>query len=527
MAIAIDFGTSNTVIAKFDPETQTTEVVTLPNIAQKTTNNPELIPSLLYVNNAKIKDLLIGQKVKDKGLDISDNQRFFKNFKRGIGSNIQGFLPELDGQNITFEQVGEWFLFGILQELSEKPDSLIITVPVDSFESYRNWLTDVCQKWEIEQVRIIDEPTAAALGYETEQDNFILVVDFGGGTIDFSLVQLELGKSKQAQGFILKWGEKVLGKSSAQKNKVAKVIAKAGMNLGGADLDNWLMDYFHQEKDIPKSSLISRLAERIKIKLSQEETAEEVYFNDRTLETYELSLDRKTFEQILNKNQFFEQLDKLIDNLLQQAQRNGVVKENIEKVLLVGGGSQIPALQTWLQQYFSPEKIKCDRPFSAIALGALKIEQGLQIKDFLYHSYGIRYWNRRKNRHDWHTIIPSGQPYPMANPIPLYLGASVENQPSIELIIGELGQETTSTEVYFDGDRIVTKQVSSGTTTVQPLNDKEGGRNIAPLNPLGIPGSDRIKVLFTVDEQCTLKITVEDLLTNETLMDNCAVAQLS
>ncbi|MBE9222393.1 Hsp70 family protein [Cyanobacterium stanieri LEGE 03274] len=526
MAIAIDFGTSNTVIAKFDPDTQTTEIVKLTNISQKTNLNPELIPSLIYVKNAQNNDLLIGQTVRDQGLDIDNNQRFFNNFKRGIGSNIQGFLPDLDSKNITFEQVGEWFLSGVLKELSEKPDSLIITVPVDSFESYRNWLTDVCQKWEIEQVRIIDEPTAAALGYETENDDFILVIDFGGGTIDFSLVQLELGKSKQAQGFILKWGEKVLGKSSAQKNKVAKVIAKAGMNLGGADLDNWLMDYFHREKDIAKSSLISRLVEKIKIKLSQEETAEEIYFNDRTLETYELSLDRKTFEQILTENQFFTQLDSLINNLLQQAQRNGVVKENIEKVLLVGGSSQIPALQTWLQQYFNPEKIKCDRPFSAIAMGALKIEEGLQVKDFLYHSYGIRYWNRRKNRHDWHTIIPSGQPYPMTNPIPLYLGASVENQPNIELIIGELGQETTSTEVYFDGDRIVTKQVTNGNTTVQPLNDKEGGRNIAPLNPVGMPGSDRIKVSFIVDEQCTLKITVEDLLTNETLLENYTVAQL-
>jgi len=340
-------------------------------------------------------------------------------------------------------------------------------------------------------------------------------------------VELDLGKSKQAQGFILKWGEKLLGQSSAQKNKIAKVIAKAGMNLGGSDLDNWLMDYFNSENNIPKSALTTRLAERIKIKLSSEIKAEEVYFNDRTLETYELSLDRDKFEQILIQNQFFEQLDNLMSNVLQQGKRNAVVKENIEQVLLVGGGSQIPAVQTWLQQYFSPEKIKCDRPFTAIAMGALKIEQGLEIKDFLYHSYGIRYWNRRNNRHDWHTIIPSGQPYPMANPIPLLLGASVENQPSMELIIGEVGQENISTEVYFDGDRLVTKQVTSGSTKVQPLNDSDGGKTIAQLNPVGTPGSDRIKVLFLVDNQCTLRITVEDLLTNETLIENVSVAQLS
>lgn len=77
-----------------------------------------------------------------------------------------------------------------------------MTVPVDSFESYRYWLTGVCEKWNIDKVRIIDEPTAAALGYGTEEDNLILVVDFGGGTIDFSLVELDLGEKKTSRIYI-------------------------------------------------------------------------------------------------------------------------------------------------------------------------------------------------------------------------------------------------------------------------------------------------------------------------------------
>ncbi len=185
------------------------------------------------------------------------------------------------------------------------------------------------------------------------------------------------------------------------------------------------------------------------------------------------------------------------------------------------------SVQNWLQKYFPEDKIKCDRPFSAIAEGALKLEQNLQIKDFLYHSYGIRYWNRRQKRHDWHTIIPSGQPYPMQNPIELILGASVENQPSIELIFGELGEENTSTEVYFDGDRLITRQIKQGDTKVQPLNDTQEGKTIASLNPVGNPGSDRIKVLFMIDNECFLKITVEDLLTNEILLESAVVSQLS
>ncbi|GAB1541829.1 hypothetical protein NUACC21_45020 [Scytonema sp. NUACC21] len=115
----------------------------------------------------------------------------------------------------------------------------------------------------------------------------------------------------------------------------------------------------------------------------------------------------------------------------------------------------------------------------------------------------------------------------MTQPVELVLGASVENQPSIELIMGELGAETGGTEVYFDGDRLITRRLDNTQTSVKPLNDRDGARTIAQLSPLGYPGSDRIKVLFLVDEQRFLRITVEDLLTNETLLENQLVAQLS
>ena len=115
----------------------------------------------------------------------------------------------------------------------------------------------------------------------------------------------------------------------------------------------------------------------------------------------------------------------------------------------------------------------------------------------------------------------------MSQPRELILGASIDNQPSIELIIGELGEENTSTEVFFDGDRLITRSIERGTSKVQPLNDSAGGKTIAKLDPLGTPGSDRIKVLFKVDSDRYLKITVEDLLTNKTLLENAIVAELS
>jgi molecular chaperone DnaK (HSP70) len=533
MAIAIDFGTSNTAITRWNAATQQPETLSLPGLSLQLSQNPPLIPSLVYVEDASQGKVVVGQAVRDKGLDLTNDPRFFRSFKRGIGADIQGFLPELDEKVVRFEQVGQWFLERIIEQLKLSQegaiDSLILTVPVDSFEAYRHWLSGVCQALPVEQVRILDEPTAAALGYGIAEGETLLVVDFGGGTLDLSLIRLNQDeqKGKKPLGFIVKWGEKLLGESSGQKVKIARVLSKAGQNLGGSDIDNWLVDYFVETQGLTKSPLTTRLAERLKIQLSEKESATEVYFNDETFESYELKLDRKTFETILREHQFFEMLDDRMAQVLQQGRRAGIEASDIDAVLLVGGTVKIPAVQEWVKQYFDANKIRCEKPFEAIAQGALQLAQGIEIQDFLYHSYGIRYWDRRNNCHNWHSIIKAGQPYPMSDPVELVLGASVDNQPSIELIVGELGAQTGSTEVYFDGDRLVTRQLSGGKTAVQPLNDRDGARTIAQLTPPGNPGRDRIKIQFWVDTQRSLRINVEDLLTNQTLLQNQVVAQLS
>ncbi|MGL6282974.1 MAG: Hsp70 family protein, partial [Microcoleaceae cyanobacterium] len=126
MAIAIDFGTSNTVVSRWNPATQQAETIKLPNLSTISSQNPPLIPSLLYLKDAMEPAMLIGQQVRDQGLDISNNSRFFRNFKRGIGSNIQGFLPAIDGQTISFEKIGELFLTNIVANIKTIP------LPIDS-----------------------------------------------------------------------------------------------------------------------------------------------------------------------------------------------------------------------------------------------------------------------------------------------------------------------------------------------------------------------------------------------------------
>ena len=124
---AIDFGTSNTAIARWNVATERSEIVKLPGCSQQLVNLPPLIPSLLYVEDASQGKVVMGQQVRDRGWDLANDPRFFRSFKRGIGTEIQGFLPELEGQTLSFERVGEWYL-----------RELITNLQADSNEQKRN-----------------------------------------------------------------------------------------------------------------------------------------------------------------------------------------------------------------------------------------------------------------------------------------------------------------------------------------------------------------------------------------------------
>ena len=135
---AIDFGTSNTVVTRWNPDTQTAETLALPDLSDQQKGNPPLIPSLLYVE-ALARDVtqtraIAGQTVRDRGLDITTDPRFFRNFKRGIGTPLQGFIPELDGNVPSFEDIGSCFLRAVIGQIKSQDsgaNSLVLTVPVD------------------------------------------------------------------------------------------------------------------------------------------------------------------------------------------------------------------------------------------------------------------------------------------------------------------------------------------------------------------------------------------------------------
>ncbi|MFN3361565.1 MAG: Hsp70 family protein [Pseudanabaenaceae cyanobacterium] len=480
MLYAIDFGTSNTVVACNHT------CVSLPGLSRP---DSPLIPSLIYVES--LDRYYVGQAVKEKG--VEKHPHCFAGIKRGIGQKF-AFLPQIDGQAITFEWLGKCFLQRVLQELTDR-SSLVFTVPIDSYETYGAWLADVA---EDDQVRILDEPTAAALGYGVpEAQSRLLVIDFGGGTLDIVLVERQPPDGDLGWGNILRWYQR----KETKLKPSARVLAKVGENLGGLDIDRWIVQHF---PDLPCTQETLQLAEQLKIRLSQQETAT-VYWQDRPLH-----LDRATLQEILTAKRFFQRLEQALSKIPSQ---------KIERVLLVGGTSLMPAVQEWVKEKFNNAQVDCDRPLEAIALGALKAGEW-ELEDRLYHDYGIRYWDKRLQQHNWHPIIRKGQTYPLT--YELVLGASTPNQRGIELIIGELGEATT--EIIFERGQLVNRLLEQPYFRAVPLNDSQP--QIASLDPPGQPGSDRVQLTFTVDNQRTLRLKVVDLLTGQTLLADQPLVKL-
>lgn len=529
--IAIDFGTSNTVVAAWNEATRQTETLRLPPFSAAPTDGaPSTIPTLLYVEDAGTPRMRIGAEVRDRGEDVPGDQRFFQGFKRAIAADVPGFSPTLDGKEVTPRVAGELFLGEVLRRLPEAGhplDEVIFTVPVQAFERYLEWLQGLARTMDVGRIRLLDESTAAALGYEALAPGLpVLVVDFGGGTLDVSLVRTPA--ARQA-GVTIGMGEG----HGYEKDRVAQVIAKAGQVIGGEDVDHWLLDDFLKRHGRTRGEVaddlhqLKALAERVKIRLSTQPTAELAWFDPGSAKTLKTTYDRTDLEDLLEEHDFFARIQGSLDQVLRQAEAKGVARQDIAQVLLVGGTTLIPAVQRAVRQNFPRDRVKAHLPFEAVAHGALQLLRGVDVADFLYHGYGIRYWDVRAQRHQYEPIFAPGQPYPTPEPIEIVLRASRPAQPAIELVIGEMEPVAAgASEVVFDGARLVTTAVGAAGMRVVPLNDAEGAKTIARLDPPGYPGVDRIRVTFRVDDGRRLRLTVVDLQTDARLLDDAPVVEL-
>jgi molecular chaperone DnaK (HSP70) len=540
MKIAVDFGTTNTVVAVWRDALQAPETIRLPGLSLPPSGSqPPLVPSLLYVlDGGPGGDVVAGQAVRAGGYDIGGDERFFASFKRSIAASTHSLPRTIDGAEWDDKRAGEAFLNAVLNAVAEKAgavDELVLTVPVQSFERYLKWMRDEVTLGvggSIRQLRIVDESTSAALGYEVRTPGeLLLVIDFGGGTLDVSLVRMPVGEGEG--GVVLDVSGGRAGGGSPSSGVEARVIAKAGRVLGGDDVDHWLLDELLARNDAARAdvgsaySALKGACEAAKIRLSAHESAAISVFDPDTARTYRATFTRSQLEDLLDRHEFYSAVQRTINKTLRAARTRGIFPEDIGAVLLVGGTSQIPSVQRLVRGQFDADRVFDDRPFEAVSHGALYLAVGMGLDDFLYHSYGVRHLSPITGRHEWEEIIAAGSRYPLERPIRLILTASRDGQEALELVIGEVEESAGGVaEVMFGERAILMVDGAVELRQVVALNDEDGSRTVAYLDPPGKAGEDRVEVEFDVDRNRTLRVSVTDLLTGEELLHEVPVVEL-
>lgn len=357
--IGIDLGTTNSVVAVM--EGGEPEVIA-------NAEGDRITPSVVAFSKAG--ELLVGQVAKRQS--ITNPDRTIASVKRHMGSS---FKAKIEEKEYTPQEISAMVLQKLKKDaesyLGEKVEKAVITVPAYFTDAQRQATKDAGKIAGLEVLRIINEPTAAALAYgmDKSEDQIILVFDLGGGTFDVSI--LELGDG------------------------VFEVKATSGNNrLGGDDFDEKVIDYlaeqFKKEQGIDlrndKMALqrLKEAAEKAKVELSNVTTTNiNLPFITATAD------GPKHLDITLTRAKFNELTSDLVEATMGPTRRalqdSGLKPENIDKVILVGGSTRIPAVQEAIKSLTGKEPHKGVNPDEVVALGAA-IQAGVlagEVKDVL------------------------------------------------------------------------------------------------------------------------------------------------
>lgn len=342
--IGIDLGTTNSCVAVMEGG----EAVVIPNAEGNRTT-----PSV--VGFKKDGERLIGETAKRQA--ITNPNRTIMSIKRHMGTD---YKVDIDGTNYTPQQISAMILQKLKSDaeayLGQEVKQAVITVPAYFNDSQRQATKDAGKIAGLEVLRIVNEPTAAALAYglDKDDDQTILVFDLGGGTFDVSI--LELGDG------------------------IFEVKATSGdNNLGGDDFDQKIIDYlvdeFRKEHGVDLSkdnAAVQRLkdaAERAKKELSSVLTTTIslpfITVVDGVPQHLEVSLTRAKFEELTA-----DLVERTMGPTRQALSDAGLSPSEIDKVVLVGGSTRIPAVQEAVKRLIGKEPHKGVNPDEVVALGA-------------------------------------------------------------------------------------------------------------------------------------------------------------
>lgn len=496
--LAIDLGSSTTVVAWLPSGGKP---VLLP-LEPYALAEAAVVPSLLWMPGPDSPSPLIGRQVLEAGLAGSDAPQLHRDFKRRIGAPAAAGPDTL----LTPDQAGALLLERLWQALPEtlEPERLVLTAPIDTYRAYRQWLLEACSALPVAELALVDEPTAAAIGAGLQPGCTVLVVDLGGGTVDLSLVTLQGGEGRAAPiAQLLRFAGRDLERSS-QALRTAQVVGKAGLPVGGRDIDRWIAN--HLAPASPASNALLEAAERLKCELSSCEEALTLW-SDGDGRSHELRLNRQGLEELLEERGLIAQLDLLLEQVLAAGRAAGIRLKDIGAVLPVGGASRMPRIRQWIEERCPGVPLRGERPVEAVALGALALTPGLQLKDVLSHGVSVRCWDQRAAAHRWHPLFLPGQGWPTTHPLELVLAASRDGQRELELVLGEPQAEVRA-EVVFDNGLPVLRQRPAGAPQVSPWNRQPAA---LPLDPPGSQGEDCLRLCFAINTEGELTLSGRDL----------------
>lgn len=458
--IGIDLGTTNSCVAVMEGG----EPVVIPNSEGSRTT-----PSVVAVN--KDGERLVGAIAKRQAVVNADSTVI--SIKREMGTN---YKAKMGGKEYTPQEISAMILQKLKADaesyLGEPVTQAVITVPAYFSDSQRQSTKDAGKIAGLEVLRIINEPTAASLAYglDKEGNHKILVYDLGGGTFDVSI--LEIGDG------------------------VFEVLATNGnTRLGGDDFDNriinWMVDEFKKSngvdlsKDKKAMQRLKEAAEKAKIDLSGVMSTSislpYITVSDGEPLHLDMTLTRAKFDEMTH-----DLVQATIEPVRKALKDSGLTLDKIDRVILVGGSTRIPAVQAAVKEITGKEPYKGINPDECVAIGAA-IQAGVLAGEV-------------------HDVL-------LLDVTPLSLGIETLGGVCTKLIERNTTIPAKKSQIFStatDGQTSVTIHVLQGEREMAADNKTLGNFNLdgIPAAPRGVP---QIEVTFDIDANGIVHVSAKDL----------------